>query len=131
MGERSDIDTDPSNADVTDVAFLHMDVEFVGSSVMGPQDLLIVESDKCEEGCTPKITGLNLLSVATSGKVSFVAEKQSADYNNYECGRRGKCDYDKGLCECFEGFTGESCSIQTALVKEAQATSRSFASGNW
>jgi hypothetical protein len=104
------------NKDEEDVAFLHMDVEFVGASVMGPQNLLTVESDKCDLGCTPKLTGLDLMSSSTGGTISFVTQKQAADYNNYECGRRGKCDYDKGLCECFEGFTGEGCSIQTALV---------------
>jgi hypothetical protein len=105
-----------------DLAFMHMDVEFVGDSVMGPQNLLIPETDKCWDGCTPMITGLDLLSTTSSQlsgtylDLSFVAEKQAADYNNYECGRRGKCDYDSGLCECFEGYTGEACSTQTALV---------------
>jgi hypothetical protein len=101
-----------------DIAFLNIEVEFVGASVMGPQNLLTVEAEKCWDGCTPKITGLDLLSTISGGgqDLSFVTEKQAADYNNYECGRRGKCDYDKGLCECFEGFTGEACSIQTALV---------------
>jgi len=101
-----------------ELAFLNIEVEFVGASVMGPQNLLTVEAEKCEVGCTPQITGLDLVSTASSGttQISFVTEKQAADYNNYECGRRGKCDYDKGLCECFEGFTGEACSIQTALV---------------
>ena len=101
-----------------DVAFLNIEVEFVGASTMGPQHLLTVEAEKCDIGCTPKITGLDLMSVnpTTGQALSFVTEKQAADYNNYECGRRGKCDYDKGLCECFEGFTGEACSIQTALV---------------
>jgi len=99
-----------------DHAFLNIEVEFVGASVQGPQKFLTVEADKCENGCTPKISGLNLLSTSQEHLVSFVDQKQAADYNNYECGRRGKCDYDKGLCECFEGFTGEACSIQTALV---------------
>merc|ERR1711998_701689 len=102
-----------------DVAFLNIEVEFVGASTMGPQHLLTVEAEKCAIGCTPRIKGLDLMSVdtkPTNSAISFVTEKQAADYNNYECGRRGKCDYDKGLCECFEGFTGEACSIQTALV---------------
>jgi len=101
-----------------DLAFLHVDVEFVGASTMGPQNLLTVEANKCGIGCTPSLTGLNLASVSDEESVviSFVTQKQAADYNNYECGRRGKCDYDKGLCECFEGYTGEACSIQTALV---------------
>jgi len=101
-----------------DIAYLNINVEFVGSSTMGPQNLLTVEANSCGIGCTPQLTGLNLLSVSANlnPMVSFVTEKQQADYNNYECGRRGKCDYDKGLCECFEGYTGEACSIQTALV---------------
>jgi len=114
-------DTEYENAvSMIDLAYMHMDVEFVGDSVMGPQNLIIPETDKCADGCTPQITGLDLMSTTMSGgtttDLSFVAEKQAADYNNYECGRRGKCDYDSGICECFEGYTGEACSTQTALV---------------
>jgi hypothetical protein len=100
-----------------DANFINIQIEFTGDSVNGPQNLIIVEAEECEEGCTPRITGLPLASVSSSNRpLSFVTESQAADYNNYECGRRGKCDYDSGLCECFEGFTGEACSIQTALI---------------
>jgi hypothetical protein len=34
----------------------------------------------------------------------------------YECSRRGKCDYDAGVCECFDGFTDEDCSVQSSLA---------------
>ena len=80
-------------------------VEFNGDGVMGPQNLLVVEANKCGDGCSPKLDGLSLLSYSGSDagdRLSFVSEKQSADYNSYECGRRGKCDYNTGLCECFE-----------------------------
>jgi len=39
-------------------------------------------------------------------------------YSNQQrdCSGRGICDYDTGVCQCFSGFFGESCNIQTVLV---------------
>jgi len=33
-----------------------------------------------------------------------------------DCSGRGICDYSSGVCNCFSGFYGESCNIQTVLV---------------
>merc|ERR1711865_137996 len=96
---------------------LNMKITFTGTAVAGPQNFLIPQVDECLAGCTPKITGLNLVSVQDKvGAYSRVEEDTRADFNNYECGRRGKCDYDSGVCECFEGYTGLACGVQTALV---------------
>jgi EGF-like domain len=35
---------------------------------------------------------------------------------NAECSNRGQCNRDTGLCECFTGFYGVACQVQTSLV---------------
>jgi len=122
---------------VTESSFiLKIQVTFTGDAVEGPQNLLQVEDLSCGDGCFPYLaTGTNAIDTegATKNKgatimlptfagtlsddnMPNVREKIGADYNNYECGRRGKCDYTTGLCECFDGYTGENCNTQTALL---------------
>jgi hypothetical protein len=33
-----------------------------------------------------------------------------------DCSNRGVCDYETGLCTCFEGFYGGNCNITEALA---------------
>lgn len=99
-------------------------IEFTGSSVQGRQNLLTVEAYECHNGCTPKISGLFLETLVgiteevdpTKRRNSGIAESQKSDYNSFECGRRGKCDYNTGLCQCFLGYTGDNCNTLTTLV---------------
>lgn len=108
---------------INEVAAMIIEIEMAGSNMQGTQNLMAVETEQClYPGCSPMLDGMNLVvhnggtGNQTFGKYSFVAEKQTADHNSYECGRRGKCDYASGLCDCYEGFTGASCEIQTALA---------------
>ena len=118
-------DTRGTNYDkyIDEVAAMIIELEMSGNNLHGTQNLIAVEAEEClYPGCSPMLDGLNLVvhnggtGNQTFGKRSFVSEKQSADHNSYECGRRGKCDYSSGLCSCYEGFTGASCEIQTALA---------------
>lgn len=94
-------------------------ITFTGHGNQGFQHLLEFENTYCADGCTPMLSGLDLYP--TTGKQSAsltanITEIISGDANSYECGRRGKCDYETGVCECFSGFTGEFCGICTNLI---------------
>lgn len=99
--------------------FVSVTVTFTGNAVQGHQHLLMLTDYECSDGCTPKINGLNLetrLKTYAPDRETSIIEVQNSDFNSYECGRRGKCDYSTGLCTCFTGYTGENCNTQTTLV---------------
>jgi len=90
-------------------------ITFTGNAVQGKQNLIKVEDYECGNGCTPKIDGLGL-QTRVGRTPSNISESKVADANSYECGRRGKCDYSTGLCQCFTGYTGDNCNTLTTLA---------------
>jgi hypothetical protein len=94
----------------------YIEFEFNGEHVQGTQNLLQLRNAECLDGCSPYITGLMLAPVQARQMGFNVSETQLADFNSFECGRRGKCDYDSGVCECFDGYTGLACNTVSALV---------------
>jgi len=123
----------------TAASIVHINVTFTGDRVQGPQHYLIVEDYECQDGCTPKMDGLKLQTrvdhlnsniqewvredpvyIGGNGRDTMQAVNGraaiSSDYNSYECGRRGSCDYTTGLCACFTGYTGANCNTLTTLV---------------
>lgn len=88
-----------------------INISFVGENVQGPQNLVTVRAYKCGDGCTPKIDGMVFRPTT-----QVINETQASNFNSFECGRRGKCDYTTGICNCFAGYTGPTCGTITALV---------------
>lgn len=94
-----------------------IDVTFTGNAVQGKQHKLEVLIDECLDGCNPSISGLqNILTFPGVTSLSSVDIHQIGSHNSFECGRRGKCNFSTGLCDCFTGFTGEACSIMSNLI---------------
>lgn len=89
-------------------------ITFTGDAVQGKQNLITVEDYECGAGCTPKLDGLGL-QTRVGRLPSDIEQTLAADFNSYECGRRGKCDYATGLCQCFTGYTGDNCNTLTTL----------------
>jgi hypothetical protein len=108
---------DDVKVDVTwknDDSEVYVEIAFSGDAVQGVQNWITVVDYECSAGCTPRITGLHGITVDDS-----IVDIKAGNYNNYlsfECGRRGKCDYTTGLCQCFDGYTGENCNTLTTLV---------------
>lgn len=109
-------DVDATVDSSTNSAGVIITVTFKGQTVHGRQHKLEILADKCDVGCTPRITGLTNLRTHSLTTLSTVKISTIGSFNSYECGRRGKCDFKTGICQCFEGFTGDTCSTLTALV---------------
>merc|ERR1712185_252361 len=42
---------------------------------------------------------------------------ESGSTEQAECSNRGICDSEAGVCECFTGYPGNNCGIQSALAE--------------
>lgn len=108
-------DVDVNVESGSNVAGVVIDVAFTGAAVQGKQHKLEILQDPCDDGCSPRITGLTNIRTFSGTTLSTVEISTIGSHNSFECGRRGKCDQKTGMCLCFSGFTGDTCNILTAL----------------
>jgi hypothetical protein len=109
-------DVDVEVDSTSGVAGVIIDVTFTGLSVQGKQHKLELLVDPCEDGCTPRITGLSNIRTHSATTLSTVMITTPGSHQSHECGRRGKCDRVTGVCKCYEGFTGETCGVLSELA---------------
>jgi len=102
-------------------------VTFISPATSGKQNLLVCNFKGCDyDGCQPRFTGIGKIgdTAANSYRKCHVRgyyEENGSENNvgtgeNAECSNRGICNTEEGLCECFDGYTGDACSVQTILV---------------
>merc|ERR1711968_298061 len=104
-------------------------ITFISPATSGAQSLLRCNFKGCDfDGCQPRFTGIGSLDNVgdkSSRKCvvrGYIESVQTGDgassgtAENAECSNRGICNTDDGVCECFDGYTGEACSVQTILV---------------
>ena len=111
-----DVDVDAS----TGAAGVIIEVTFTGTSVQGKQHKLEVLVEPCPEGCTPSITGLTNIRTFSATTLSTVEITTPGSHQSHECGRRGTCDRITGTCKCYEGFTGDTCGVLSALAQSGR-----------
>ena len=112
------------------VGVLKYRVTFVGATVSGKQPLLECNHVGCDiDGCAPRFNGIEPAATAVctvKGAVSYYHETETVAVSNIDgqegtaenaiCSRRGLCIRKTGQCQCFDGYQGAACNIQTVLI---------------
>lgn len=98
----------------TELHVLDITIEFDDHNNPGDQYALECLSGVCGDGCQPKLA--QGLAGGKPGSFCRVSELVKAESRAFECSARGRCNHDTGLCECYEGYSGEVCDTQAALM---------------
>jgi hypothetical protein len=122
-----------SAADITDVLYDTGIIKSVTSTHVSPSntewsfEFILVnplrlggirvrwEDDCVVAGCQPLKQSSLPVGVKTAGSATIVAQPDSLA-ESAVCANRGVCDAASGDCQCFEGFYGRSCEMQTVLI---------------
>jgi len=91
----------------------NFDVTFVDPSTTGQQHLLGFTNDNsCSAGQQPKLGNNNDYSCVVTRNVLTVEDYKE----QVECGNRGTCDRETGICTCFSGYYGLACDQITTYI---------------
>jgi hypothetical protein len=80
-----------------------------------PENLIFLELDYALNSAFNYFGG-NFSTADTSGHVYKFYPPSNGYTYVAPCSNRGICNHDTGLCECFSGYTSDSCSVINALA---------------
>merc|ERR1719199_1670580 len=103
--------TAASCADATGITF----VEEMTALATTQTNLLRLRKMGDFEGTHDEAFAVGMPQVGTYFR-SVTTEITRGTKESTECSGRGSCDSAAGICECFDGYTGEACETQTVLI---------------
>lgn len=88
------------------------DVTFSSPDTTGNQVSLTIQHAGCSiDGCQPFYDGI---TAAATGVYTVTSVDGTTE--NAVCSERGFCNAETGICECIDGYYGESCDKQTVIM---------------
>jgi len=79
-----------------------------------PSTVLAVYTDYIILDNFRSMSSYTTLATVAASSLAFKLDGRGTEEND-ECSGRGMCNSEEGICECFSGYTGDACSIQSAL----------------
>lgn len=106
----SDIIADPSDKHSVDTNIIEVDASFGWRGLEGdPENSNTSPAGASRDTTWSDNTGVVIL-------FHFAPHKDGSFEYVSECSNRGLCDGESGLCDCFDGYTGHDCSVQSVLA---------------
>lgn len=92
-------------------------ITFTSPANSGDLPALEINYTPCTvQGCQPYLVGLSIGTSAQDAETPVVTETTKGTTERLICSGRGECDSENGLCDCYEGYTGQACEQQTVIM---------------
>jgi hypothetical protein len=92
-------------------------VTFSDTDNKGDQPALTAGVAGCTlDGCQPVYYGVYNTEVTPGVATATITETTAGTAERAECSNRGVCDNEIGVCQCFPGFYGDACNLQTIVM---------------
>lgn len=71
-----------------------------------------------DDPMTVSVVETNCQGKGDNGKITTGGPGLAGNLCHVDCANRGICDYDTGICNCFNGFYGDDCTLKSVLARQ-------------